>query len=392
MPASSPSRAELVEHAAKLAPLLRSRAQWIDENRRLPDDVIAAVEESSLLRMQVPAQYGGYESNVRDFVEVLAEIARGNTSVAFCLSIYASLTWMTALWPDEALDEVFATPNVRITGTTAATGTAARVAGGWVLNGKWRFNSGVLHAHWKITVALPSDPGAAPVPIFALVPLADLEIVDDWHTFGLEGSGSVSTVAENVFVPDHRVITGEDFYQNRSKSVVNARKPQYAVPVLVTTTAIQTGQLVGAARAALSGFLERLPGRPITYTDYASQRDAPVTHLQVGEAALLIEDAETRARHFADVVDAKAEANEPWTEQERVWSRVQIGWVARQAKQAVEILAQASGGSSIFRDVPIARLQRDVHATSLHAMITPSVNIELYGRTLVGLPPNTVYL
>ncbi|MFC9472559.1 acyl-CoA dehydrogenase family protein [Nocardia sp. NPDC056952] len=389
---TNPSREELVERATKLAPLLRSRARWIDENRRLPDDVIDAIEESELLNMQVPAQYGGYESSTRDFVDVLAEVARGNTSVAFCLSIYASLTWMTALWPDAALDEVFATPNVRISGTTAPTGTATKVDGGWVLNGTWRFNSGVLHAHWKVTVALPTEPGAAPVPIFALVPTADLRIVDDWYTSGLEGSGSVSTVAENVFVPEHRVITGEDFYQNRSKSAVNVLKPQYAAPVLVPVTAIQTGQLVGAARAALAAFVERLPGRPITYTDYSSQLDAPVTHLQVGEAALLIEDAETRARAFADVIDAKAAANEAWTEQERVWSRVQIGWVAHQAKAAVEILAQASGGSSIQRDVPIARLQRDVHATSLHAMITPSVNIELYGRSLVGLPPNTVYL
>lgn len=387
-----PSRDELVERAAKLAPLLKSRARWIDENRRLPDDVITAIEESGLLKMQAPTQYGGYESDTRDFVDVLAEVARGNTSVAFCLSVYASLTWMSALWPDAALDEVFATPNVRISGTTAPTGTATKVDGGWVLNGKWAFNSGVLHAHWKVTVAIPTDAGAEPVPIFALVPVADLEIVDDWYTSGLEGSGSVSTVATNVFVPEHRVITGQDFYQNRPKSVRNARKPKYAAPVLVPVTAIQTGQLVGAARAALSAFVERLPGRPITYTDYPSQREAPVTHLQVGEAALLIEDAEARARAFADVIDAKAAANEPWTERERVWSRVQIGWVARQAKQAVEILAQASGGSSIQREVPIARLHRDIHATSLHAMITPSVNIELYGRSLLGLPPNTVYL
>src|SRR5438105_4451893 len=139
MSVTVPPREELVERAAKLAPLLRSRARWIDENRRLPDDVIAAIEESSLLRMQVPAQYGGYDSSIRDFTGVLAEVARGNTSVAFCLSIYSSLTWMAALWPDSALDEVFATPNVRITGTTAPTGTAAKVEGGWVLNGRWAF-------------------------------------------------------------------------------------------------------------------------------------------------------------------------------------------------------------------------------------------------------------
>lgn len=71
---------------------------------------------------------------------------------------------------------------------------------------------------------------------------------------------------------------------------------------------------------------------------------------------------------------------------------MQIGWIARQTKAAVDILAAASGGSSIHRDVPITRIQRDLHATALHAMITPGVNVELYGRSLCGLEPNTAYL
>lgn len=391
-PTTAPTRDELVAAAAKLVPLLRARSLWIDEHRRLPQDVVTAIEDSGLLRMQIPAQYGGYESDARAFVDVLAEVAKGNSSAAFCLSVYATLGWMTALWPDEALDEVFADPHVRVSGTTAATGTARRTAGGWILNGSWRFNSGVLHSQWKINVALPEDPADGTLPLFCLVPVAELRIEDDWHTIGLQGSGSVTTVAEDVFVPAHRVITGADFYENVSKSRVNSPKPHYRVPVLVTTNAIQSGQLVGAARYALSSFLERLPGRPLTYTDYPSQREAPLTHLQVGEAALLVEDAEQRAHRFAGLIAEKIAREEPWTTEERVAARVQIGWIARQSKAAVDILAAASGGSSIHRDVPVTRIQRDLHAASLHAMITPGVNVELYGRSLCGLEPNTAYL
>jgi alkylation response protein AidB-like acyl-CoA dehydrogenase len=390
---TAPSRDELVDAAAKLVPLLRSRALWIDEHRRLPDDVIEAIEDSGLLKMQVPAQYGGYESDIRAYVDVLAEVARGNSSVAFCLSVYASLGWMTGLWPDEALDEVYADPQVRVSGTTAPTGTARRTEGGYILNGSWGFNSGVLHSQWKINVAMPEDDRTGPpVPLFCLVPVADLQIKDDWYTTGLRGSGSVTTVARDVFVPEHRVITGADFYQSGGKSLANAAKPAYGVPVLVTTNAIQVGQLLGAARYALSAFLERLPGRPMTYTDYPSQREAPLTHLQVGEAALLIEDAENRAHRFADTITRKSERNEPWSTDERVASRVQIGWIAQQCKKAVDILAQAGGGSSIHQDVPLTRIQRDLHAATLHAMITPGVNVELYGRSLCGLEPNSAYL
>jgi 3-hydroxy-9,10-secoandrosta-1,3,5(10)-triene-9,17-dione monooxygenase len=392
MSTTAPTRDDLVEAAAKLVPLLRSRALWIDENRRLPQDVIEAIEASGLLKMQVPTQYGGYESDARAFIDVLAETAKGNSSAAFVLSIYASLTWMVGLWPDKALDEVFAEPHVRVTGTTAASGTATRVDGGYRISGSWGYNSGVLHAHWKITAAMPEGPAGETLPVFALIPVSELEIVDDWNTIGLAGSGSVTTVAKDVFVPDHRVISGADFYQNVSQSQANAAKGAYRVPMLVTATAMQTGQLVGAAKYALSSFLERLPGRPLTYTNYPSQAEAPITHLQVGEAALLIEDAEARAHRFADLLADKIRRDEPWSQEDRVFSRVQIGWIAKQAKQAVDILAGASGGSSIFRDVPITRIQRDVHATSLHALITPGTNIELYGRSLAGLEPNSVYL
>ncbi|MCZ0983334.1 acyl-CoA dehydrogenase family protein [Streptomyces diastatochromogenes] len=387
-----PTRDELVDAAAKLVPLLRERALWIDEHRRLPSDVIEAIEAAGLFRMQVPAQYGGYESDARTHIDVLAEVARGNSSVAFCLSVYASLGWMAGLWPDEALDEVFTDPQVRISGTTAPTGTVRPTRGGYVLNGSWGFNSGVLHSQWKVTVARPEGVDGATGPLFCLVPVSELKIKDDWHTTGLRGSGSVTTLAEDLFVPAHRVITGADFYQSGGKSRVNGTKAAYRVPVLVTTTAVQIGQLIGAAKYALASFLERLPGRPMTYTDYPSQREAPLTHLQVGEAALLIEDAETRAHRFADLIAAKTGRDEPWTSDERVGSRVQIGWIAQQCKKAVDIIAQASGGSSVHQDVPITRIQRDLHAVTLHAMITPGVNVELYGRSLCGLEPNTAYL
>lgn len=162
-----PTREELVRRASELVPLLRERSLWIDEHRRLPEDVLAALESSGLLGMQAPVQYGGYESDARTLVDVHAELARGDSSAAFCVSVWALLNWMAGLWPDEVQDEVFATPHVRVCGTISATGRATRVPGGWLLNGSWRFNSGVLHSHWKITGALPDGPEAEQGPITA---------------------------------------------------------------------------------------------------------------------------------------------------------------------------------------------------------------------------------
>jgi alkylation response protein AidB-like acyl-CoA dehydrogenase len=382
------SGTRLLANARDLVPLLRSRGQWIDENRRLPDDVIEAFERAGLFKLQAPAQYGGHETSVRTVLDVCAEVARGNGSAAFCLSAYTVATWNASLWPDSVLDRVFATEDVRISGTTAPTGRAVRTSGGYRLSGTWKFNSGAPHAHWDVLAAMPVGTENDGVPVFCLLPMSDLEIVDNWYSTGLRGSASVTVRADDVFLADEFVVDAVAFGSG-PLSEVNASKQHYRLPPLVAGAAFSAGQLVGIAEHALESFLERLPGRPITYTHYTSQLDAPITHHQVAEAALLIEDARDRAHRFADRIDEKAALGESWTTEERVWSRAQVGWIARQSAQAVDVLAKASGASSILQDVPISRIHRDSVALTLHALILPSTNIELYGRSLVGLPPNT---
>lgn len=386
-----PTREELVQRAEKLVPLLRDRAGWIEENRRLPDDLVEAVEESGLLRMRVPVQYGGYESDARTLIDVHAELARGDASAAFCVSVWTLINWLVGRFPDAVQDEVFATPDVRVCGSISPTGTATPVEHGYIFNGSWKFNSGVLHSHWKFTAAMLDTP-EGPQPLTALVPVTDLEIVDDWHVSGLRGTGSVTTTATDVFVPAERVVPQNELFSPKCQSRANADKPIYGVPLLVTSTAATAGQAVGSARYAMESFLERLPGRPISYTDYASQQHAPITHLKLGEAALLIEEAEQRAHRFADVIDAKVAAGEPWSTEERVYSRVQLGRVAQLSTQAIEIISWLSGGSSIYLDVPIQRIRRNIHAMTIHALTNPDTNIELYGRQLAGLEPNTPFI
>jgi hypothetical protein len=61
-------------------------------------------------------------------------------------------------------------------------------------------------------------------------------------------------------------------------------------------------------------------------------------------------------------------------------------------KAAVDILSLASGGSSIYHEVPMQRIARDMHAVNLHTLMTPETNLELYGRLLCGLEPNSQYI
>jgi hypothetical protein len=150
--------------------------------------------------------------------------------------------------------------------------------------------------------------------------------------------------------------------------------------------------VVGLGRAARDAFLRRLPNRKITYTAYESQRDAPLTHLQVADATLKLDEAEFHAHRLATLVDTKGVEGTEWKVEERARSRADMGAVIKLTKEAVDIFAAASGGSSIYLDVPIQRIARDMTAVNLHALMHPNTNFELYGRVLCGLEPNTLYI
>jgi alkylation response protein AidB-like acyl-CoA dehydrogenase len=387
-----PTGEQLVERAAGLVPLLAKHAGWSEENRRLHEEVIGALGEAGIFRMRVPARYGGFECDTATLVEVAAQLGRGDGSAAWTASVYWIPGWMAAMFPDQVQDEVFATPDVRVCGTLSPSAMAVPADGGIVVNGKWGFVSGALHAQWQEIIAILVGGEGEPYPVVALVPMGDLQIIDDWYTAGMKGSGSVSTVAQDVFIPQERVLPILPVLAGQSASPRNAASPVFRAPLLPVASASSAGCVLGMASGARDVFFERLPQRKITYTGYEKQALAPLTHLQADAAVMKIDEAGFHARRLAALVDAKGAADAMWTMEERVRSRADLGAVVGLAKEATDILALASGGSSIYSDQPMQRFARDVNAVTMHALMHPDTNAELYGRILCGLDPDTLYV
>ncbi|HEY3956677.1 MAG TPA: acyl-CoA dehydrogenase family protein [Streptosporangiaceae bacterium] len=390
--AKPPTRDELIHRAAGLAPVLRKNSAWSEENRRIHEESIEALAEAGMFRLRTPTRYGGYEVDTRTLVDVATELGRADGSASWVASVYWIPTWMACMFPDPVQDEVFATQDARVCGTLSPSGMATPAKGGVVVNGKWGFISGALHSQWQeiIAVLIPED--GEPYPIIALVPMSDLLIVDDWRTSGLRGTGSVSTVAQEVFIPAERVLPLPTVLAGQTVSERNAESAIYRAPLLPVASASSVGTVVGLANAARDAFFKRLPDRKITYTSYDSQREAPVTHLQVAEAAMKTDEARFHAHRLSGLVDTKSTEGTPWKLEERALARGDLGAACRLADEAAGILAAASGGSSIYTSIPIQRIATDISSISLHALMYPSTNAELYGRVLCGLEPNTLYI
>jgi alkylation response protein AidB-like acyl-CoA dehydrogenase len=384
---SRTAAASLVERAAALVPMLREAAAAAESARRLPQSTFDALSEADVFRMTAPKRFGGHEADFETQCEVLAEVARGCPSASWVATILSAMSWLVATFPDETQEEIFDGKDPRVSGVFSPTGTAVPKKGGYVVSGRWGFNTGGHGSDWNVVNAVrPSDEGPG-IPHCVLLRASEIARLDDWHASGMTATGSSTIVAENVFVPTHRALPLPDMLEARYPTSRNSGNAYFNYPLAAVLTVNAAGTPVGIARGALETFQERLPGRGITYTTYTNKAEAPVTHLQLGEAALKIDSADAHMRLACRELDEHA--GEKLSTLGRVKARAHVSAATGLAREAVDVLFYASGASAIQSHVPIQRFQRDIQALSNHAIMHPQTTVELYGRVLCGLPPNT---
>jgi 3-hydroxy-9,10-secoandrosta-1,3,5(10)-triene-9,17-dione monooxygenase len=382
---------ELVARAMGLVLELRGRLGEADRLRKLPPANIDALQKSGLLRVLQPRRYGGLQMPLRTHIEVIAAIARGCPSTAWCLGVIQAHSWLMAHFPEAAQAETFGTnPDTIISAVIAPRGTLRRVEDGYVLDGVWPFASGSEHSDWLFLGAvLLNEKNEVEDEADVLVPTRDVSLKDDWNVTGLRGTGSCTVVAKDVRVPKYRYLSLRGLIGGQTPGAILHEGTLYrsaAVPVL--TLALVPCAL-GMARGALDAFKERLPGRQVAYTMGEVQMDMPVTHMQVAEAATRIDTAEALLYRVAEEIEDAAHRGVDMEFTKRARTRMDCAWAARQCLEAVEILYLASGGSGIAENSIIGRSWRDLHAVNMHGLLNLETNLEMYGRIVLGLTPNT---
>lgn len=379
-------RNELVGRAASLRPLLEKNAARTEEDRRVAEENIQAIADAGLFKITVPKRYGGYEANFRTHLDVSAALAEGCGSTAWVVALTNVCNWFTSLYPQRAQDEVFgANPNARVAGVFSPTAQTRRVDGGLVVTGKWYYSSGCLHADWAVVgVPVVDEAGEMVDQGLALIPASELEIEDTWFVTGMKGTGSNAFVADEVVVPDHRILSipraVEGDYPTEHKDEALYRSAFVPVAALVLV-----GAQLGFGRAALRIAIDKAPQRMISYTTFEKQTDSTAFQMQVAEAAMKIDTAHLHAyRAAADIDDAAARGEFP-DFKTRARVRADTGYVANQVKGAIDILLTAHGAGSFATFNPMQRIWRDSNVAARHAIVFSPVADEVYGKALLGV-------
>ncbi|MGC4960985.1 acyl-CoA dehydrogenase family protein [Gordonia sp. DT218] len=385
-PAEVPTAAELVARAHALKPLLARNAAQGEQDRRVVEESIQALTDAGLFRISVPKRYGGYETSMRTMMDVSAAVAEADGGTSWVVTLTNVCNWLVGLMSEKAQDEVFgADPDAKVSGVLAPTAETRKVEGGYRVTGKWFYNSGSWHATWAaMGIPITDADGNVIDQGTALIPREDMEFEETWFVAGMRSSGSNCLIADDIFVPDHRVMSVPPAlvgnYATEHTDEVLYRSA--LVPVLAL---VLVGPQLGMGRAALDFVIEKAPKKPISYTFFTSQKESTAFQLQIAEAARLIDTAHLHAYRAADDIDAAAASGEYPDYLARARVRSDTGYVAECITRAIDILLSAHGAGSFAEVSPLQRIWRDSATGARHAIVAPAVSYEVYGKALLGV-------
>jgi alkylation response protein AidB-like acyl-CoA dehydrogenase len=382
----------LVRSAEKLVPLLRENAAEAERLNRLPTANVEALERVGLTRLTTPKRLGGLQANGPTEFEVARTLARGCGSTSWVVSLYALCGFWASLFPDSTQEEVFTGPGARVAGISTPAGTLVQVEGGYVLNGEWPWNTGVLDATWNVLATLrPGDDGGM-TPYLALVPVDELSLLDDWRMSGMKGTGSVTSVARDVFVPAARAMPFVPLLSGEHASHANRGVVEYSYAVYPFLLAASAGTLVGMAQGALESFADRAGQRATSFEDMGRQSVSPVAKFQVGEIAMQIESALALGRQAMASLHQHAVQGSAMPVEERLRLRAVVAYVTRLSADAATALSRIGGATAFRPDILGQREERNAAMLSNHALLNYEANLSVFGALKLGNDPQTVFL
>ncbi len=206
---------DLLDAARGLAPLIRAHADETERERCLAQPVVEALCAAGLYGMYVPRSLGGPEVDIATAARVVEEIARVDGATGWNVMLTGDAGVLSGFFATDEARSVYAgKPMPILAGALNPSGTLTRVDGGYRISGRWTFGSGCQQADWFGGAGLLCDENgpmrrADGVPEIrqALMPAADVQIIDTWRTAGLRGTGSHDWTVHDAFVPEGRVMT-----------------------------------------------------------------------------------------------------------------------------------------------------------------------------------------
>jgi alkylation response protein AidB-like acyl-CoA dehydrogenase len=361
----------------------RDRAPEAESLRTMPPDLVRTMRSAGLFGMASPRSLGGSERDPVAIATAIEELSYSDGSAGWTVLIGNSIAFFSWLDPCVARAMLGDTSDAVSTSMFAPMGRARRDGDDLVIEGRWPFNSGCMHADWyQVGVMVVDDdgpklrPDGRPDARFAYLRREHAEIIDTWHSMGLRGTGSHDVEVRRLRVPvEHTAAPMLDPAASHGALCRLGFFPLLGV--------LMSGFPLGVARRALDELAELAPvKRRGSSPDHVA--DDPHVQFEVGraEAALL------SARGFVhdvlgDLWDTVCLGAVPTAEQGR-----RLGLAVQHAMQAaitaVDTAFGLAGASAVYSGQPLERCFRDLHTANQHIAFSGE-GFRAYARARFGI-------
>ena len=321
-------------------------------------------------------------------VDIPAELARGCPSTAWNVGNLGCHHWILGYYDPETQREVWeANPDALIASSIAlAAGRARKADGGFIVNGRWPFSSGVDNCEWNmLAVTVYGDDGKTPIDWrLCLVPKSDYEIIDTWYAMGMVGTGSKDIAVDRAVRARAPGARRSQRCRGGLEHPGAALNPGalFRIPV-VAAPAIPSAGRARRGRGRLRPLPRGMAKRAGTYTG-AKVADFQAVQIKVARARCLIDSARDLMRQSAIAFQRAAERDEVPDLETKLRFRAHSAFAVNQAREAVETLWSCYGAQGLYTRDPLQRHLRDVLAINQHFSFNFDIAGAAYGSYALG--------
>jgi alkylation response protein AidB-like acyl-CoA dehydrogenase len=373
----------VLDRARALIPRIAERAPAAAAARQLPAQTIAEYRDAGVLRILQPKRFGGQQGRFSLFSRIVEELTYGCASSAWVYAVLAEHQWIIAQYPEQAQVDVWGDdPEAVASSSLAPRAAAERVQGGWRLSGRFPFSSGCDYAQWAIIGAFLGEAGDPRSIAYLLVPLAEVEIVDDWQTLGLLGTGSKSLVLHDVFVPEHRSVMVSDLFAGTPPgALVHPDYPVLRAPRGFLVSYSLPPVCIALGRRALDIACAALASRVSRGVTKVAQSE--VVQMVIGETAAAIDAATLLLHTGRETSTAAVSSGRKITAGEALRARRDMVYAQHQVGWALERLCELDGARWVYDNDRLGAIRRDVMTILTHHAASRSAAMAPYGHMLL---------